>query len=114
MNVEHRLIDVSFLKEVAWCSAPTSLEKFLVPRDSPGCDIGRGVPMAYVPLRNAIFAGLAAAFLESKVLHSLEIEGVNHEDVMAFLYMAPNVIDYSGYPDCRPEFMIAFRIRLTR
>ena len=47
---------------------------------------------------------LAAAFLESQVLHGIEVEGILPQEIEARLYMAPNAIDYSGYPDCRPEY----------
>ena len=62
------------------------------------------MPITYVPLRNTIFLALAAAYLESNVLHAIEVEGVDAAEVTASVYMAPNVLDYSGYPDCRPEF----------
>jgi len=62
------------------------------------------IPITYVPLRNTIFISLAAAYLESEVLHSIEERGLMPEAIDPVIYMAPNVIDYSGYPDCRPEF----------
>ena len=62
------------------------------------------MPITYVPLRNTIFLALAAAYLESNVLHAIEVEGVDAAEVTASVYMAPNALDYSGYPDCRPEF----------
>ena len=104
LGIEHRLLDISFLSEVAWYSALTSPEHFKVPSDRPGEEIGHGIPITYVPMRNTIFLALAAAYLESRVLHAIEVEGVNGSDVAAFVYIAPNVLDYSGYPDCRPEF----------
>ena len=58
-------------------------------------------------MRNTIFLSLAAAFLESRVLYAIEIEGVAASEVTASVYLAPNVLDYSGYPDCRPEFYVA-------
>ena len=104
MGVDHRLIDISFLGEVAWYSALTSPELFPIPRDRSPEEIGFGIPITYVPLRNTIFLGLSAAFLESQVLHAIEVGGVEPDDIEARLYMAPNAIDYSGYPDCRPEY----------
>ncbi len=104
LGIEHRLLDISFLSEVAWYSALTSPERFQVPSDRRGEDIGHGVPITYVPMRNTIFLSLAAAYIESRVLHAIEVEEIGAVDVATFVYMAPNVLDYSGYPDCRPEF----------
>ena len=104
MGVDHKVIDISFLGEVAWYSALTSPELFPLPRERSAEKIGFGVPITYVPMRNTIFLGLSAAFLESQVLHAIEEGGADHEKISAHLYMAPNAIDYSGYPDCRPEF----------
>ena len=104
MGIEHQVIDISFLSDVAWYSALTSPDRFPTPSGRPGEQIGYGVPITYVPLRNTIFVSLAAAYLESLVLHAIEVEGVAASDVAASVYMAPNALDYSGYPDCRPEF----------
>ena len=104
LGIEHRLLDVSFLSEVAWYSALTNPEQFSVPSERPSEEIGHGIPITYVPMRNTIFLSLAAAYLESRVLHAIEVEGVGASDVAACVYMAPNALDYSGYPDCRPEF----------
>ena len=68
-----------------------------------------GCPITYVPMRNTIFLSLATAYLESRVLHAIEMEGVDASGVTAAVYMAPNALDYSGYPDCRPEFYEAMR-----
>ena len=113
MEVEHEIIDISFLSKVAWYSALTSPERFPMPEDRSDEEIGFGVPITYVPLRNTIFLSLAAAFLESRVLHSIEVEGVDPAAVTAAVYMAPNALDYSGYPDCRPEFYEAMKSALA-
>ncbi len=104
MGIEHRLLDISFLSEIAWYSALTNPDRFPMPSGRPSDEIGHGVPITYVPLRNTIFLALAAAYLESNVLHAIEEEGVAADEVAASVYMAPNALDYSGYPDCRPEF----------
>ena len=109
MGVAHRVIDISFLGEVAWYSALTSPELFPIPRERSREEIGFGVPITYVPMRNTIFLGLSAAFLESQVLHAIETKGVSPDELSVHLYMAPNAIDYSGYPDCRPEFFDQIR-----
>ncbi len=104
MGVPQELMDISFLGKVAWYSALTNPERFPVPEDRDAAQMGNSIPITYVPLRNTIFLSLAAAYLESQALHAIELEGVSPTDVQAYLYMAPNAIDYSGYPDCRPEF----------
>ena len=104
LGVTQKLLDISFLGKVAWYSALTNPEQFPMPEDREASRMGNSIPITYVPLRNTIFLSLAAASLESQVLYAIEIEHVLPEDVQAYIYMAPNAIDYSGYPDCRPEF----------
>ncbi|MCH2501698.1 MAG: 7-cyano-7-deazaguanine synthase QueC [Dehalococcoidia bacterium] len=104
LGVTQELLDISFLGKVAWYSALTNPEQFPMPEDREASRMGNSIPITYVPLRNTIFLSLAAASLESQVLYAIEIEHVLPEDVQAYIYMAPNAIDYSGYPDCRPEF----------
>jgi 7-cyano-7-deazaguanine synthase len=65
-----------------------------VPKDRVEAEIGRGVPSTYVPARNTVFLGVALAWAE--VLGAREI------------FVGINALDYSGYPDCRPEFLRAF------
>ena len=104
LGVTQELLDISFLGKVAWYSALTNPEQFPMPEGREASRMGNSIPITYVPLRNTIFLSLAAASLESQVLYAIEIEHVLPEDVQAYIYMAPNAIDYSGYPDCRPEF----------
>ena len=109
MGIEHKLLDISFLSNVAWYSALTNPDQFPAPSGRSDEEIGHGVPITYVPLRNTIFLSLAAAYLESRVLYAIEVEGVDASEVAAYVYMAPNALDYSGYPDCRPEFYESMR-----
>ena len=104
LGIEHKLLDIALLGEVSWYSALTNPEAFPIPNERNADEIGFGIPITYVPLRNTIFLSLSAALLESEVLHAVEVEGLDAEDAEAVLYMAPNAIDYSGYPDCRPEY----------
>lgn len=65
-----------------------------VPKGRSHAAIGEGIPVTYVPARNTVFLALALAMAETRGADALVI-GVN-------------AIDYSGYPDCRPEFITAF------
>lgn len=65
-----------------------------VPKDTRFEDIGRTVPVTYVPARNTIFLSFALAWAET--LPASDI------------FLGVNALDYSGYPDCRPEFIRAF------
>jgi 7-cyano-7-deazaguanine synthase len=105
LKIKHTLVDISFMEKISWYSALMNPEKFPIPdnRVDTG-DIGFSIPITYVPLRNTIFVSLAASLLESNILNSIETHGENPENIEALIYMAPNAIDYSGYPDCRPEF----------
>lgn len=104
LGVRHRLIDISFFRDVAWYSALTNPDQFPIPNNRSPAEMGVSIPITYVPLRNTFFLALAAAFLESRLLQAIEGEGVAPGKIEASLYMAPNAIDYSGYPDCRPEY----------
>src|SRR5216117_8456 len=66
-----------------------------VPKDRSQAEIGRGIPVTYVPARNTIFLSYALAWAE--VLGAQDI------------YIGVNALDYSGYPDCRPEFIAAYQ-----
>jgi 7-cyano-7-deazaguanine synthase len=65
-----------------------------VPKDRNEGEIAHGVPITYVPARNTIFLAFALAYAET----------IGSSD----LAIGVNAIDYSGYPDCRPEFIAAF------
>jgi len=65
-----------------------------VPKDTPMAEIGTGIPATYVPARNTIFLSLALAWAET----------LGARDI----YLGANALDYSGYPDCRPEYLEAF------
>ena len=104
MGIEHKLIEIPSLIDLASYSALINPDMFPIPSHTNVDEIGHSIPITYVPLRNTIFLSLAASFLESKVLQAIEIDGEKSKNLNAHIYMAPNAIDYSGYPDCRPEY----------
>lgn len=65
-----------------------------VPHDRDVEEMSRGIPITYVPARNTVFLALALGYAE--------VVGA------ADLFIGVNAIDYSGYPDCRPEYIAAF------
>jgi 7-cyano-7-deazaguanine synthase len=65
-----------------------------VPKDTPFGEIGARIPATYVPARNTIFLSLALAWAET----------LGARDI----FFGANALDYSGYPDCRPEYLEAY------
>jgi 7-cyano-7-deazaguanine synthase len=65
-----------------------------VPKDRAEDEMSAGIPVTYVPARNTIFLSIALGWAESL--------GVSE------IFLGVNALDYSGYPDCRPEFLTAF------
>jgi 7-cyano-7-deazaguanine synthase len=88
--LRHVVVDIDL--RVFGASALTS--DLAVPKGRSDTEISRGIPITYVPARNTIFLSYALALAE-----------VNEADN---IYMGVNALDYSGYPDCRPEYIEAF------
>ncbi len=88
--VEHRVI--TFDLRTFGGSALT--EDVAVPKSRSDVQMASGIPVTYVPARNTIFLSFALAYAEV----------TGSQDV----FIGVNAIDYSGYPDCRPEFISAF------
>ncbi len=87
----HRIIDIDL--RTFGGSALTS-DDIEIPRGRSAAAIASGIPSTYVPARNTIF--LAFALAAAEVVNASEI------------FIGINAVDYSGYPDCRPEFVAAF------
>lgn len=88
---DHRIVTVD-LRSIGGSALTADVE---VPKDRSHDAIGTGVPITYVPARNTVLLALCLGYAEV---------------VGAFdLYIGANAIDYSGYPDCRPEFLKAFQ-----
>ena len=75
LGIRCQLLDISFFRQVAWYSALTNPDRFPIPQDRAAAEMGASIPITYVPLRNTFFLALAAAFLESNILHAIEVEG---------------------------------------
>jgi 7-cyano-7-deazaguanine synthase len=87
---EHRIAKID-LRIFAGSALTAELE---VPKARSATEMASGIPVTYVPARNTIFLSYALAWAE--VLGATDI------------FIGANAIDYSGYPDCRPEFIRAF------
>ena len=67
-----------------------------VPKHDDASEIGNEIPVTYVPARNTIFLSFALAFAETRNANAI--------------FIGVNALDYSGYPDCRPEYVSAFQV----
>jgi 7-cyano-7-deazaguanine synthase len=91
LGIERRLVLDIDLRPIGGSALTADLP---VPRDRPTAEMGTDIPATYVPARNTIFLSLALAWAE--VLGAQDI------------FIGANALDYSGYPDCRPEYLRAF------
>ena len=89
--VSHRVVDINLAQ---FGGSALTDESILVPKSDVVDDIGSDIPVTYVPARNTVFLSLALAFAETIGSHDI--------------YIGVNALDYSGYPDCRPEYIAAF------
>jgi 7-cyano-7-deazaguanine synthase len=90
--VEHRVIDIDLR---AFGGSALTDDTIAVPKHRSGEEMASAeIPVTYVPARNTIFLAYALGFAE--VIGSIDI------------FVGVNALDYSGYPDCRPEFIAAF------
>lgn len=87
---DHRVVSVD-LRAIGGSALTDSIE---VPKHDDVSQVTADIPVTYVPARNTIFLGLALGLAEA----------VGSTD----LFIGVNAVDYSGYPDCRPEFIRAF------
>jgi len=91
MGVEKHLIINFDLRAIGGSALTDQIE---VPKERGADEIASGIPVTYVPARNTIFLSFALAWAE--VLGAQDI------------FIGVNALDYSGYPDCRPEYIDAF------
>jgi 7-cyano-7-deazaguanine synthase len=87
---KHIIVDID-LRQFGGSALTDNID---VPKQRSVAAIAQGIPVTYVPARNTVFLSLALAWAET--LQCTDI------------YLGVNVLDYSGYPDCRPEFIEAF------
>lgn len=91
--VRHLVVDIGFFRDIG-ASALTSGE-IVVPTGRSTEEMEQEIPVTYVPFRNAVFLSMAVSYAEA----------VKAE----IIYIGVNAMDYSGYPDCRPQFIQAFQ-----
>lgn len=91
MNVKHSIVVTIDLRMIGGSALTADIE---VPKSRTGSEISGEIPVTYVPARNTIFLSYALGWAEVLGAHDI--------------FIGVNAIDYSGYPDCRPEFIHAY------
>jgi len=92
--VEHRIVTID-TQAFGGLRGSALTDRIDVPKDRPDEQIATGIPVTYVPARNTLFLSYALAWAE--VLGAADI------------FLGVNAVDYSGYPDCRPEYIAAYQ-----
>ncbi|MCD6035107.1 MAG: exsB protein [Rickettsiales bacterium] len=87
----HKVVEINL---AAFGGSALTESTIAVPKDRHAKDMGADIPVTYVPARNTVFLSFALAWAE--VLGAFDI------------FIGANAVDYSGYPDCRPEYLQAF------
>ena len=88
---QHTVVDID-LRTFGSSALTADIE---VPKDRSDTEMGNGIPITYVPARNTIFLSYALAWAEVLTADTI--------------FIGANAIDYSGYPDCRPEYIEAYQ-----
>jgi 7-cyano-7-deazaguanine synthase len=88
--VEHKIVSID-LREFGGSALTADID---VPTGRSADEMSLGIPITYVPARNTIMLSLALGYAETRDA--------------ADIFIGVNAVDYSGYPDCRPEFVAAF------
>lgn len=88
--VDHAIVDFD-LRRFGGSALTADID---VPKGAPDAPVAAGIPVTYVPARNTIFLSFALAWAET--LGSADV------------FVGVNALDYSGYPDCRPDYIAAF------
>lgn len=90
LNIKHYLVPVS----MPWGGSSLLDKKMAMPEGREERDMEKNIPNTYVPGRNTVFLALAVSCAEASGAEAV--------------FIGANALDYSGYPDCRPEFFTAF------
>ncbi len=88
---EHKVIKIPL---DLWGGSALTDKKIDVPKNRTRAEIGKGIPTTYVPGRNTIFLAFALSYAEAVQANSI--------------FIGAHAVDYSGYPDCRPEYFEKF------
>ncbi len=91
LGIKNHLTIKLDLRQIGGSALTDNIE---VPKNQPLDNIGNEIPVTYVPARNTIFLSIALGYAETV--------GAN------YIFIGANAVDYSGYPDCRPEYFEAF------
>ena len=90
--IDHKLVSFDLRQ---WGGSALTDDSIDLPRLSSMTEISQNIPVTYVPARNTIFLSFALAYAETIGAHEV--------------YIGVNALDYSGYPDCRPDYIQAMQ-----